>query len=156
MMCDQVCHTLLYVTYEFMTGLSRYAAHTGLHGCWKPTLLKRILRYVMCLSSRIQSLFQPLHQVAQNTLEPNVLRLGFKLRPAPIRTSALAPALHAAVPSSARSAGQPRSIGGASLMAAASKATQGDLTTAARLDWSGSPLLVDIGLNLADSSFDKV
>ena len=39
---------------------------------------------------------------------------------------------------------------------AASKSTQGELTEGALLDWPGTPRLVDIGLNLADSSFDKV
>ena len=41
-------------------------------------------------------------------------------------------------------------------MAAAQKASQGEVTQAALLDWAAGPKLVDIGLNLADSSFDQV
>ena len=41
-------------------------------------------------------------------------------------------------------------------MASAAKSSQADLTEAALLTWSGKPQLVDIGLNLADSAFDKV
>ena len=41
-------------------------------------------------------------------------------------------------------------------MTAAAKQSQGELTEAARLSWAGQPPLVDIGLNLADSSFDQV
>lgn len=41
-------------------------------------------------------------------------------------------------------------------MAAAAKLSQGELTEAAQLSWAGKPPLVDIGLNLADSSFDEV
>ncbi|KAK9806491.1 hypothetical protein WJX73_002750 [Symbiochloris irregularis] len=40
-------------------------------------------------------------------------------------------------------------------MSAAAKLSQGALTESVLLSWAGKPLLVDIGLNLADSSFDQ-